>query len=53
MNDVSVLTREECVEILTMIGIQCYDHEPIEVLREAVDVNMKDGTIPGAQVDEG
>jgi len=46
--DISRLSREECVQLLEGAGIQCYDHEPIEVLREAVEVNVKDGTIKEA-----
>lgn len=50
--DASNLSREECVQLLEGAGIQCYDHEPIEVLREAVEVNVKDGTIKLEGYDE-
>lgn len=43
--DFSNLSREECVLLLESVGIQCYDHEPTHVLREAVEVNAKDGTL--------
>ena len=39
------LSREEVVEYLEDVAIQCYDHESIEVLREALRVNVADGTI--------
>jgi len=39
------LTREECVERLEGVGIQCHDLETVEVLREAVRVNVADGTL--------
>ena len=42
---ISNLSRDACVELLESVGIQCYDSEPIEVLREAVEVNVADGTI--------
>lgn len=50
--DISRLSREECAQLLEGVGIQCYDHEPIEVLREAVEVNVKDGTIKEADAAE-
>lgn len=39
------LERERCVELLTACGIQCRDDETVETLREAVRVNIVDGTI--------
>lgn len=42
---ISRLPREKCVELLTDICIQCYDHETVEVLREAVQVNVNEGNI--------
>ncbi len=39
------LSRKKCEELLTSVGIQCYDHESVEVLREAVFVNVMDDTI--------
>lgn len=44
-HDMSLLSRDECIELLQGIGIQCYDHETVEVLREAVKVNMLDGSL--------
>lgn len=44
-NLVRDLSRERCVALLTEAGIQCYDHETIETLREAVEANVNDGTI--------
>jgi len=42
---ISTFPRELCIELLESIGIQCYIDEPIEVLREAVAVNVEDGTL--------
>jgi len=39
------MEREEIVSHLTAAGIQCYPDESIEVLREALRVNIHDGTI--------
>jgi hypothetical protein len=39
------LSREACVRLLENVSIQCYEHETVEVLREAVRVNVGDGTI--------
>jgi hypothetical protein len=39
------LDRETCVELLEAVSIQCYDHEDVDTLREAVKVNVEDGTI--------
>jgi hypothetical protein len=47
---ISRLPRERCVELLTNAGIQCYDADSIETLREAVRVNVEDGTIDAAEV---
>lgn len=42
------LSREECVELLqNEAGIQCYPHETLATLREAVRVNLEDGTLDG------
>lgn len=39
------LTREQCVSVLTdLCGIECRDEESIDELREAVAVNVGDGT---------
>lgn len=47
---VSRLSREECVRALTDVSIQCYDHETVEVLREAVYINCIDGTIDVGEI---
>jgi hypothetical protein len=39
------LTRDECVALLSRYGFQCYDHETLEELQEAVRANIEDGTI--------
>jgi hypothetical protein len=39
------LPRDGCVRLLEAAGIQCYDSESTEVLREAVAANVEDGTI--------
>ena len=39
------LDRDECVEWLEGIGIECVDSESVETLREAIDANINDGTI--------
>ncbi|MCH7589386.1 MAG: hypothetical protein IIC78_15320 [Chloroflexi bacterium] len=39
------MEREEIVSHLTAAGIQCWGAESIEVLREALRVNIHDGTI--------
>ena len=41
----SDLSREDCVKLLGYAGIDVTDDEPIEDLREAVRVNVADGTI--------
>lgn len=43
---INSLTREQLVELLTnYAGIQCYDEETDDVLREALRVNVADETI--------
>jgi hypothetical protein len=42
---VAELPRERCIELLTAVGIQCYDTETDDVLREAVRANLEDETI--------
>lgn len=42
---ISRLSREACVRLLENVSIACYDHETVEVLREAIRVNVEDGTI--------
>jgi len=46
------LTREQCVSLLEAAGIQCYDTETVETLREAVESNVEDGTIAWSDVEE-
>lgn len=41
----SFLNREECVQLLENVGIQCYDDESLSVLQRAVKENVLDGTI--------
>ena len=36
---------ERLVTILATVGIQCYEHETMETLAEAVTVNINDGTL--------
>lgn len=43
--DVRGLSREVCTEVLYAAGIEVYDHEDIDTLREAVRVNLEDGTL--------
>ena len=43
--DYRKLLRETCVKLLEGVSIQCYDHESVEELQEAVKVNVEDGTI--------
>jgi len=47
---INKLNREQCVEILEGAGIQTHDHETLEVLHEAVRVNVEDETIDGDEV---
>ncbi len=42
---VARLSRERVVALLTDASIQCYDHESDDELREALRVNVADGTI--------
>lgn len=41
----SNLDRDECAEILDGIGIEVFDSESVETLREAIDANILDSTI--------
>lgn len=41
----SFLNREECVNLLESVSIQCYDDESLSVLQRAVKENILDGTI--------
>ena len=52
MKTLNQLTRDECVRLLESICIQCYDHETTEELREAVRVNLEDGTLPHSALEE-
>ncbi len=45
--DPSSMSRERCVELLASVDIECNDDETIATLREAVEVNIDDGTIDG------
>jgi len=46
------LPRERCVELLERVGIQCYDSETTQTLREAVRVNVEDGTIEESYLED-
>jgi hypothetical protein len=48
---VNQLTRNAIEYILTEHGFQVYDDEPTEVLREALLVNVEDGTIPKSELE--
>jgi len=39
------MSREDVIALLESVDIQCYDHESDEVLKEALKVNVLDGTI--------
>lgn len=45
MRNLNEFGRQEIVEMLENVGIACYDHEDTETLREALRVNIEDGTI--------
>lgn len=47
---VKELPKERCIELLTAAGIQCYDHETDDVLREAVRANLEDETISASDL---
>lgn len=40
------LDREDIVRILESYGFACYDSETTDDLREALRINVMDGTIP-------
>lgn len=46
------LDRNEIVELLEGACIQCYDHESTETLKEALRVNIADGTISKSMIPE-
>lgn len=50
MSNLNKLSRQEIVELLESVGIACYDSENTEMLREALRVNVEDGTI---ELEEG
>lgn len=41
--------RDQIVELLTDVGIQCYDHEDTDTLLTALIENIDDGTIGGLE----
>jgi len=43
--EVQELSREQCVRMLGNVGIECFDDESVDMLREAVNVHIDDGTI--------
>lgn len=45
------LRRDDCVELLRTAGILCYDSESVATLRQAVRVNVEDGTISRQQLE--
>lgn len=50
---VARLSRERVVALLTDASIQCYDHESDDELREALRVNVADGTISESDLHDG
>jgi len=44
------LDRDQIVSLLESISIQCYDNESTETLREALIVNVEDGTLDPSQI---
>ena len=51
LNIAQNLTRDQCVEILEAMSIECRDDETVEVLREAITANIDDGTLPYGEVE--
>jgi hypothetical protein len=49
---VQELSREQCVRLLENVGIQCFDDESVDMLHEAVDANINDGTISIQDVED-
>jgi hypothetical protein len=49
---VQELSREQCVRLLENVSIQCFDDESVDMLREAVDANINDGTISIQDVED-
>jgi len=50
--DVSSMNRDDCVEALESIDIECEDTETVEELRDAVEANVLDGTLDAEYVDQ-
>lgn len=48
---VSRLSREECIRLLEPVGIQVYEEDSTEDLREAVLANLLDGTLSYEDID--
>jgi len=46
MDNLNHISRRDIVVLLEDVGIACFDHEDTETLREALRVNINDGTIP-------
>lgn len=42
---VFLLSRERVIKLLENVSIQCYDHETDNILKEALFVNIQNGTI--------
>jgi transcriptional regulator NrdR family protein len=43
--DYTRLSREKCVELLEAVSIACHPDESLELLRDAIKLNVRDGTI--------
>lgn len=50
IRDINSLTRKEITDIMRDYSFECYDSETTEMLREALIVNIQDGTIPFCDV---
>lgn len=50
---INLLTRQRVTELLENIGVACYDDELMEDLREALAVNVVEGNIDEALLDDG
>jgi hypothetical protein len=46
------LNRKDIIVLLESAGIACYDNETDDVLRDALIVNVEDGTIPQDALDK-
>lgn len=49
--DINWLDRTKVVEILEGYGFACYDSESTDSLREALRINVDDGTIPRSAIE--